>query len=397
MKFQFDRKLLKISAYIIFTSIAVYISFSIISNIGLILKGIFSFIFKTFSLIKPLIIASVIAYLLYPLTKFIEKFLKENKLYSIKNQGNRRIISIITSYLLIVGLVIGLICGIYFMIGGQLSKNTSLTNIVQYIENYANYTTFDLNSIKETLENLNVPFVESLKPYILDLITLLQDYVIDNIGSMSSHIMNIGSSIASFFIALVISVYLLKDSEYFIGLFKKLYYLVFRESKAGKYTTNVFLIIHDVFSKFIRGQLLEAFFVGVLSSIALTLVGIDYAPVIGLISGICNMIPYVGPIAGTILAAVMALLSGNFMKIIYAVVAMIIVQQIDNNLLAPKIVGDSVGLHAVFTMLAILVGGNVGGLFGMLLAVPLTASFRVLFNLWYDKHIQHENEKGELN
>ena len=123
-----------------------------------------------------------------------------------------------------------------------------------------------------------------------------------------------------------------------------------------------------------------------MSSIALSIVGIDYAVVIGLISGICNMIPYVGPLVGTILAAVMGLLSGSPIKVIYAIIAMLIVQQIDNNLLAPKIVGDSVGLHAVFTMMAILVGGNVGGLLGMLLAVPVAASIRVLFNKWYEEY-----------
>ena len=97
------------------------------------------------------------------------------------------------------------------------------------------------------------------------------------------------------------------------------------------------------------------------------------------------MIPYVGPIVGTVLAAIMGLLSGRPIKIIYAIIAMLIVQQIDNNLLAPKIVGESVGLHAVFTMLAIIIGGNTFGLIGMLIAVPLAASFRILFNLWYEK------------
>ena len=85
---------------------------------------------------------------------------------------------------------------------------------------------------------------------------------------MTASVMSIGSSIASFLIAIVLSIYLLKDSEYFIGLWNKLCYLVFRKSKAGIYTKKIFLIIHDVFSKFIRGQLLEAVFVGVLSSIA---------------------------------------------------------------------------------------------------------------------------------
>ena len=91
-------------------------------------------------------------------------------------------------------------------------------------------------------------------------------------------------------------------------------------------------------------------------------------------------------INGTILAAIMGLLSGSPLKILYAIIAMLIVQQLDNHLLAPKIIGDSVGLHAVFTMMAILIGGNIGGLIGMLIAVPIAASFKVLFNNWYNKH-----------
>ena len=69
-----------------------------------------------------------------------------------------------------------------------------------------------------------------------------------------------------------------------------------------------------------------------------------------------------------------------------AIIAMLVVQQIDNNFLAPKIVGQSVGLHAVFTMMAILIGGNIGGLIGMLIAVPIAASIRVIFNKWYDNY-----------
>ena len=113
----------------------------------------------------------------------------------------------------------------------------------------------------------------------------------------------------------------------------KLYYLIFRESRVGNKIEEIFRLVHDVFSKFIRGQLLEAFFVGALSAIALSLVGIDYAIVIGLIAGICNMIPYVGPLVGTLLAAIMGLLSGRPIKVIYAIIAMLVVQQIDNNLL----------------------------------------------------------------
>ena len=395
MKFELDKNLLKYVIYISITAVTIFVAYNILSNIGTILNWIFGFIISILTLIKPLIIAAIIAYLLYPITQFVEKTLKTNRLYCVKKKSNRRTISIIFSYLLIIGILLGLLCGIYFMIGGQLSKSTTISNIVDYITNYTNSADINNLSIIKDIQNLDIPFLDTLKPYLINALTYIQDTIISNLGTMSSHIMNIGSSIATFFIAVIISIYLLKDSEYFIDLWKKLYFLIFRNGKAGNTITTTFKIIHEVFSKFIKGQLLEAFFVALLSTIALSMVGIDYAVVIGIISGICNLIPYVGPIVGTVLAGVMALLSGNFIKIIYAVVAMIIVQQIDNNFLAPKIVGDSVGLHAVFTMLAILIGGNVGGLFGMLLAVPLAASFKVLFSNWYNNYMNKINSQNE--
>ena len=386
MKIHFDKKLLKYSIYVTLTAIAIYLALSIMSNIGKIFTTTFNIIGAGLSLIKPLLIAMVIAYLLYPLTKIIENFLRTNTLYKIKNQSVRRILAIVSSYLLIIGIILSLLWGIYFMIGGQLSKNTTITNIISDISSYLNTNSFSTSSIQNTLKSLNIPFIDNLQPYIIEIVNAIQNYIMINLGAMTSNIMSIGSNIASFFIAIIISIYILKDSEYFISLWKKLYYLIFKESIAGNKIEETFRIIHDVFSKFIRGQLLEAFFVGALSAIALSLVGIDYAIVIGLIAGICNMIPYVGPLVGTLLAAVMGLLSGRPIKVIYAVIAMLVVQQIDNNLLAPKIVGNSVGLHAVFTMMAIIIGGNVGGLLGMLLAVPVAASIRVLFNKWYEEY-----------
>ncbi len=386
MKIHFDKKLLKYSIYVTLTAIAIYLALTIMSNVGKIFTTTFNIIGAGLSLIKPLLIAIVIAYLLYPLTKFIENFLKTNNLYQIKNKSTRRVIAIVLSYVSIIGIVLSLLWGIYFMIGGQLSKNTTITNIISDISSYLSTNSFSTSTIENTLKNLNIPFIDTLQPYIIQIVATLQKYIMINFGAMTSNIMSIGSSIASFFVAIIISIYILKDSEYFIRLWKKLYYLIFRESRVGNKIEEIFRLVHDVFSKFIRGQLLEAFFVGALSAIALSLVGIDYAIVIGLIAGICNVIPYVGPLVGTLLAAIMGLLSGRPIKVIYAIIAMLVVQQIDNNLLAPKIVGNSVGLHAVFTMMAIIIGGNVGGLLGMLLAVPVAASIRVLFNKWYEEY-----------
>lgn len=392
MKIEFDKKLLKYSAYITITAVIIYVAFLIILNIGTLFETTFNIFKYLINLIKPLLIAIIIAYLLYPITKAIENFLEKNKLYKVRKASTRRVLAIIFAYLLIIGIFLGLLCGIYYMIGGQLSNNTTIANMTQAISLYISNTSFSTESIKETLDSLNSSLVNSIKPYIIDSIIYLQKYIENNIGNMTSYIMSIGSSIATFFIAVIISIYLLKDSEYFMNLWNKLYYLIFRKSNTGSKITYTFKVIHEVFARYLRGQLLEAFFVGVLSAIALSIVGIDYAFVIGIIAGICNMIPYVGPIVGTILAAIMGLLSGRPIKILYAIAAMLVVQQVDNNLLAPKIVGSSVGLHAVFTMLAILIGGNVGGLLGMLLAVPIAASCKVLFNNWYENYMKNKDK-----
>lgn len=392
MKIEFDKKLIKYAVYISITAIIIYIAFLIIVNIGTLFGSIISIIGNLISLINPLLIGIVIAYLLHPVTKLIERFFETNRIYKIKKASNRRVLAIFLSYLAVVMLLIGLIGGIYYMIGGQLSNNTTIINIFDYISVYLRNNSLTTASIKETLENTNLPFMNSIQPHIINTVTSIQNYLESNLGNLTSYIMSIGSSIASFFIAIVISIYLLKDSEYFINLWKKLYFIVFKKSVLGEKITYTFAIIHEVFGRYLRGQLLEAFFVGVLSAISLEIVGIKYSFVIGIISGICNMIPYVGPIVGTILAAIMGLLSGNPLNILYAIIAMLVVQQIDNHILAPKIVGDSVGLHAVFTMMAILIGGSVGGLLGMLLAVPITASIRVIFNDWYDGYIKKQNQ-----
>jgi Predicted permease len=390
MKIEFDKKLFKYSMYVAITAVLIYVAFLILNNIGILIKDVFDIWDNLINLIKPLLIGIVIAYLLYPINRAIENFLKENKIYKLQNGSARRVLAIIFSYILIIGIFLGLLLGIYFMIGGQISKNTTIANITQSISMYINNASFSTESIKKTLDNLDSSFVDTIKPYIISGIVSLQSYIENNLGNMTSYIMSIGSSIATFFIALVISIYLLKDYEYFLELCKKLYYLIFRKSKAGTKFTYVLGIIHEVFAKYLRGQLLEAFFVGVLSAIALAIVGIDYAFVIGIIAGISNMIPYVGPLVGTILAAIMGLLSGNPIKVLYAIISMLVVQQIDNNLLAPKIVGESVGLHAVFTMMAIIIGGNVGGLLGMLLAVPIAAACKVLFSNWYENYMKEQ-------
>ncbi|MGH4137411.1 AI-2E family transporter [Clostridium sp.] len=378
-----DKKLLKYCLYATGTVLVIYMGIIILNNIG----GIFSLLSRILGniigLVKPLLMALVIVYLLKPGVQSIANFLERKKVF--KKASNRRVVGILGVYILVIAIFIAIISGIYIMVGGKLSNNITITNMTEYLTNYLKNSTLSASAISEKLQSLNI-LGGNLNEKIAQIVSYVQTYFSASIGAMTNSIVSIGGNIASFLIAIVLSIYLMQDSEYFIDLWNKIFNLIFGKSKTGSKLKELLCVIDETFYKFIRGQLLEAFFVGVLSATVLYFIGIDYAVIIGIIAGICNMIPYIGPIVGTILAVIMALLSGQPITAVWATIGMVVVQQVDNNLLAPKIVGDSVGLHPVFTMLAIIMGGSLGGLIGMLVAVPVAASMKILLSKWYYAH-----------
>lgn len=390
MKYKFDRSYLKICIYVLFTTVAIYLSIILINSIPTLLSTLTDGIKVVLRILKPLVMGLIIAYLLYEPTTAIENFLNTRKHFRIKSRSLCRTIGIVISYLTVLGIIAALLCGIYFMIGGQLSKNTTITNIINYITDYLNQNKIDTNFIQNQLQNLNITVNDSLSEKIASVLVWLQDYITGLINGLLGSVVTFGSNLMSLLIAFVLSIYLLKDSEYFKELWRKAFFLIFRESRMGKYIQHGLRVTDDTFSKYFKGQLTEACIVGILSTIVLMIIGIDYALIIGIISGICNMIPYIGPLVGTALAAIMALLSGSPLKVLYSIIGMQVVQQVDNNLLAPKVVGKSVGLHAVFTMMAIIIGGSQGGLIGMLIGVPIAATLKTLISDWYDENFSQK-------
>ncbi|MBX4268352.1 AI-2E family transporter [Clostridium estertheticum] len=384
-----DKKLLQYCLYASGTVLLIYMGITIFNDIGDIFSFLSRFIGKIIGLVKPLLMALVIVYLFKPGVKTIENFLQKRKIF--KRAAPRRLVGILAIYLLVIAGIAALISGIYIMIGGKLSNNITITNMTEYLTKYLNNPALSVSSITEKLQNSNISMLGNLNDKITKIVGYVQTYFTTSIGVMTDSVLSIGGNIASFFIALVLSIYLIQDSEYFMDLWEKTFNLIFGKSKVGNKLKEVLSIIDITFYKYIRGQLLEACIVGVLSAIVLYFVGIDYALIIGIIAGICNMIPYIGPVVGTILAVIIALLSGQPIRAVWAVVGMIVVQEVDNKLLAPKIVGDSVGLHPVFTMLAIIIGGSVWGLIGMMIAVPVAASFKVLISKWYTYHMEKTN------
>lgn len=158
-------------------------------------------------------------------------------------------------------------------------------------------------------------------------------------------------------------------------------------------------LVDDVLSAYIRGQLLLVLFVGGMATIALTIIGVPFALVLGLIAGAFEVLPYVGPILGAIPAVLVALLSDP-MSAVWVAVAFFAIQQVENLFLVPRIAGQSVKLHPALVMVVLVIGNEVAGFWGMLVAVPVTAVVRDVFKYLYlrllDEPLTPEEAMGSI-
>ena len=191
----------------------------------------------------------------------------------------------------------------------------------------------------------------------------------------------LAGGVVSFLLGLVASIYLLMDKEKFLALWQQFLSLVLKQRMHGL-LCEIAAEIDQVLITFVRGALIDSMIVALLYSLALSIVQVKFAVMIGIIGGVLNVVPYFGPFFGMIPAFVTALVAGGPGQAVLAVLVLLGVQQLDVNFIYPKVVGSSIGLHPLFVLLSVSVFGYFGGIGGMLLAVPAAGILQVLIKKW---------------
>ena len=203
--------------------------------------------------------------------------------------------------------------------------------------------------------------------------------VVGGFGSGAGRILStVTETIAVVILAPVLSFYMLLDSTKF-----KLRARALTPPRLRDEVTHVATQVADALGGFVRGQLMVALFVGVLSSLGMYLLDLPFWLIIGIIAGVLNLIPFVGPFVGGALAAVVALFNGSVSQALWAVGIFTAIQQLDNHVITPLIQRTRVNLSPLVIVLALLAGGSLAGLLGVLIAVPATAAIRIVAgHLW---------------
>lgn len=388
MKISVDKTLVKYSVYIIVLATILYVIYRIVSNLEFIISSILGALSGFLSVISPLIIAMIVAYLLHPIVCWIENNLMNSRLFTKigskrleKHKQLKRTISVLLTYLLVIGAFVILIYSTYVMIGGQISRQVNISAVLSSISTY----TERYNQIFEQLKSwlMTSGLSDNVKQQVIGAADSVNVMLTSAISNFFESMKKFGSNTVNVFLGLILAFYILKDLDFF----KKLYNdaaSVLIKKKDNRKLKNLFSDINSIISKFIRGQLLDAMIVGILCSIGLSIIGLDFAVLIGMTAGISNIIPYFGPIIGSIPAVIVGLLSGNPITALFAVIVLVVVQQVDSTLISPRVVGDSVGLHPLFVMLSIIIGGAYLGLGGMLIAVPVAAIIKMFLIRWME-------------
>jgi predicted PurR-regulated permease PerM len=212
-------------------------------------------------------------------------------------------------------------------------------------------------------------------------------FLADKLQAFLNQLPELITSMSLMILSPVIAIYLLADWKRIQTSFLR---IVPQRWRIG--WQRVIQDISHIVRSFIRGNLIVALIVGILTGIGVKLVGMDYALIIGVICGIFDIIPYFGPLIGAIPSILLGLIQSPFMAVKVAIV-IFVVQQIESDIISPKLMGDSVGLHPLWIVFALLAGGEIAGFWGMLLSVPFAAVIRVIIRHIYFWLVSPEMER----
>ena len=381
-----DKKLFR--SYMLLITFAVALVL-LLTKIDVLLSGLG----VALGLLKPFFIGFAIAFVLnIPYTVILDGLNRmdaKGKLKKVKNP-----IAIIGAYVLCIGIIVGIFAIIIPELGRSI--NSLISNSEEYMDNIQGFfiwlSQFDFSWLAELdLNQILTSLKAELTAFLNKSINALSA-VFPQIFSMTASVISI---VANFFIAMIVSIYLLVSKEDLCRQIKKLTYAFLPRSWADECVEIVHLS-SQCFTNFVTGQLMEACILGLLCFVGMTIFRFEYAFLISMMIGVSAIIPVVGAFIGTV-PGVLLLLFVEPMQAIWFVVFILVLQQIEGNLIYPKVVGESVGLPALWVLMGIVVGGGVGGVLGMLLGVPVfTIVYKLTSKITHDRLQKREIDIRKL-
>lgn len=361
----------QITELIIFSGITLWIVFNY--------KLFFDFVNFVLKLAMPIVVGIAIAFIINVPMRQIE-----NKIFKIEKRKHKKLIRLI-SLLLSIVIIFGILALILFLIIpefieaiGTLGKNLpkSLDWINSVIDKVSNISPV----VDDYVKNINV------------------GHLVSSVGINANNVINIMisflsstiSKVVMFFFGFIIAIYILADKENLGRQAKKIIYAFFN-TKVSDEIIRIYRLTNTTFTNFITGQCLDACLTGFEFFIILSIIKIPYALILGVLFAVTALIPYIGAFITLVVGAILVAVS-NPINALWYIIVFFVLQQFDDNFTYPKIVGKSVGLPALWALIAVLIGGSIFGFIGMIISIPISSVLYTLLKEFVNYRLAKKSE-----
>ena len=339
---------------------------------------------KIMGILQPIIMGFIVAYLLNPVMMFLERHLNRYLQPKMKDKRKAKKMARTLGTLGAIAFLLLVIFLLLYMMIPELIKSIQnmMINLPEELGDFDDWVKSVMaedGQIQEWLSILGID-ISGAGGYVE---TLFQTQLLPRINTYLTYVASITTGVISavkmlfnFVVGLVIALYLLTSKETFIGQGKKIIYTVL-PPRYGNIVIHVMRVGDRMFGGFINGKILDSAIIGVICYVGLVILRIPYSLLVAVIVGVTNVVPFFGPFIGAVPSVILIALADPI-KGLYFLIFVLVLQQVDGNIIGPKILGDSTGLSAFWVIFAILIGGGLYGFMGMLLGVP---TFAVIYYL----------------
>ena len=337
---------------------------------------------------SPILYGAFMAYLLAPVVNFFERRVHPHK--PVKRFKHGRPVSFVTRLFTIT--LTWLLIGVLLYLLGMVLLPELYKSILQLIANIEAYYTRVSGWIQHLFETYPVMeewVGESMESYYLNLKDFVKNDLLPRTAmlmtAVTGGVFGVVGVLGDLLVGIIVSFYFLASKEMCLAHARKVLYALFAEKKVH-WIARGGRKVDMIFSGFVRGKLLDSLIIGILCFIGCSILKFPYTPLVSVVVGVTNVIPFFGPFLGAIPSVILIFLASPI-KAVYFLIFILALQQLDGNVIGPKILGDKTGLSSLWVIIAILIGGSFFGFKGMFFGVPVCACLYSLFTFWMKRRL----------
>lgn len=330
--------------------------------------------------LRPVMAGGALAYLLCPVAKFLERQFQRVKFLS----RIARLLSVLLSLILAFG-VVGLFCA---LILPQLAG--SVRGLVTDLPRMLEGQLARLGAYLESDNDTAMAVMQMISSVEISMVDWIKSNLFSTVSTLAGSVLSVGSALVNLVVSIIVAVYLLLDRERYLAQLRKLLYAVSRNERFNRIVLETAHQTNQIFSGFISGKLLDSLIVGVICFICLKMMSMPYALLVSVIVGVTNIIPMFGPFIGAVPSAFLILLVSPAKCLVF-LIFIVALQQVDGNIIGPRILGNSTGLSALYVTVAMLLFGKLMGFLGMIVGVPLFATLYYMIKRLAEYSLRQRN------